>query len=215
MDDAIPSELRRHQHLYDRLAREGAELVYVLGPKDDGLDGHYWVGAVLRVSASEDGLPTLAQALLDDLFPPGNARHLVKWDLNRVSPGAAQEARSRTARALRCMRARAQGEVIPSPPPPEPREPEVEEEPMSEAERQAVERAAEYARNTKLKFERVYAAAQKALEDGFFDTALVKCRAALDLLAEGDVYGEAQGELAAAIHTRVQELSERTTSRRE
>jgi len=69
-------------------------------------------------------------------------------------------------------------------------------------------KAEAYAHNTRLKFERVYGSARKAIAAGDTETALLKCRAALDLLAQTDIYGPEQIAITLALHDRMRRLGE-------
>jgi len=65
-----------------------------------------------------------------------------------------------------------------------------------------------YANNTRLKFDRVYESARRALDRGDSDTALIKCRAALELLREKNIYGSSQAALARLLKAKIRELEE-------
>ena len=69
-------------------------------------------------------------------------------------------------------------------------------------------RALAYAGDTRLKFERVYESARKAIAAGDTKTALLKCRAALDLLEEKNVYGLRQSAIAKRIKDQIRRLRE-------
>jgi hypothetical protein len=69
-------------------------------------------------------------------------------------------------------------------------------------------RALAFARNNRLKFERVYETARKAILAGDSQTALTKCRAALDLLHQEDIYGPAQPALHQLIEAQIERLSD-------
>jgi hypothetical protein len=75
------------------------------------------------------------------------------------------------------------------------------QDPESEA------RAWNYAHNTRLKFERVYESARRAFAAGDNATALAKCRAALDLLAQENIYGDQQAVLQQTLRDRIACLS--------
>ncbi len=68
-------------------------------------------------------------------------------------------------------------------------------------------RAWNYAHNTRLKFERVYESARRAFAAGDTATALAKCRAALDLLAQENVYGNQQAAIEQTLRERIARLS--------
>ena len=69
-------------------------------------------------------------------------------------------------------------------------------------------RAVAFAKNTRLKFERVYRSARRALDAGDLHTALVKCRAGRDLLNEKNIYGAQQAEIARQLEEQIQRLTE-------
>jgi hypothetical protein len=69
-------------------------------------------------------------------------------------------------------------------------------------------KAQDYAHDTRLKFERVYESARNAIAAGDTDTALLKCRAALDLLNDSDLYGPQQMALGLALEDRIRKLSQ-------
>ncbi|GMV93122.1 MAG: hypothetical protein AMXMBFR82_29000 [Candidatus Hydrogenedentota bacterium] len=187
----------RHEPLMQRLAASGSELVIVIGPRDDRTDTGHWTGAILSVTGKVKGLPTVEQAIRDGLFAPGTGRYLATFDPKKVSKERATEARARTEHAIRAMRARQNGERIPPyiSPSLRPSESEV-----------ASKRAESFAKNTRLKFERVYNSAQKAIEAGDAQTALVKCKAALALLREESIYGEHQSQLEEALAKEIERL---------
>ncbi len=74
-------------------------------------------------------------------------------------------------------------------------------------------RALAYARNTRLKFERVYQSARKAYLAGDSKTAILKCRAALDLLDIENIYGENQSRIRESIIQQMAKLSETLSAR--
>lgn len=63
-----------------------------------------------------------------------------------------------------------------------------------------------YANDTRLKFDRVYESARKALARGDSETALIKCRAALDLLHQKTIYGPSQAALEQLLAAKIGEL---------
>ena len=67
-------------------------------------------------------------------------------------------------------------------------------------------RALAYARDTRLKFERVYQSARKAFLAGDTKTALFKCKAALDLLDSEDIYGDEQGRIRESLLEQMDKL---------
>ena len=69
-------------------------------------------------------------------------------------------------------------------------------------------KAQDYARDTRLKFERVYESARKAIAAGDTEMALLKCHAALDLLNTRDLYGPQQMALGLALEDRIRRLSQ-------
>ncbi len=192
-------DLRRHEPLLQRLAASGTELVIVIGPQDDRTDTGHWTGAVISVNGKVQGLPTLEQAIHDGLFAPGTGRYLAAFDPKKVSKERATDAKARTEHAIKAMRARQHGKRVPPYVSPwlRPSESEV-----------ASKRAESFAKNTRLKFERVYASAQKAIEAGDAKTALVKCKAALELLREDTIYGDSQAQLESALTAEIERLQE-------
>ncbi|MCC6696716.1 MAG: hypothetical protein IT365_13890 [Candidatus Hydrogenedentes bacterium] len=191
------AEMRRHEPLLARLAASRTELVIVVGPREDRTDTAHWTGAVLSVNGQVKGLPTLEQAIHDGLFAPGTGRYLAAFDPKRISKERAAEAKARTEYAIKAMQSRARGEVPPAfvSPTLRPSEAEV-----------ASRRAQAFGKNTRLKFERVYAAAQKAIEASDVKTALIKCRAALELLREENIYGAQQVQLEEALRNEIDRL---------
>jgi hypothetical protein len=69
-------------------------------------------------------------------------------------------------------------------------------------------RALAYARNTRLKFERVYQSARKAVVAGDIKTAMAKCKAAMDLLDSDDIYGPDQARIRESLLEQVAKLTE-------
>jgi hypothetical protein len=190
-------EMRRHEPLLQRLAASRTELVIVIGPTDDRTDTGHWTGAVISVNGRVKGLPTLEQAIHDGLFAPGTGRYLAAFDPKKVSKERATDAKARTEHAIKAMHARARGERVPPYISPwlRPSDSEV-----------ASKRAETFAKNTRLKFERVYASAQKAIEAGDKATALIKCKAALELLREDNIFGSVQSQLEDALKTEIERL---------
>ncbi len=191
-------ELVRTEPLLRRLTSAGTELVIVMGPKDDDCDGAHWVGAVLSVTGRIKNVPTLEQAVNDGLFTSSSGRYLAAFDPRRASPERIAEARLRTKEAVAAMEARARGEVTPKR-----RKSEIRLAPSE----QAFERAKVFAKDTRLKFERVYASARRALDSGDNKTALSKCRAALQLLEQEALYGSRQDELIRALTEQIEHLA--------
>ena len=68
-------------------------------------------------------------------------------------------------------------------------------------------RARAYAANTRLKFERVYESARRALACGDTETALIKCQAALELLNEKNFYGDHQARFHQMLEDQIRILS--------
>jgi hypothetical protein len=189
----------RHEPLLQRLAASGSELVIVIGPQDDRSDTAHWTGAVLSVNGKVKGLPTVEQAIHDGLFAPNTGRYLATFDPKKISKERATEAKARTEHAVRAMRARQNGERVP---------PYISPWLRPSNSEVASKRAQSFAKNTRLKFERVYASAQKAIESGDAQTALVKCKAALDLLREENIYGESQAQLEEALVQEIKRLQQ-------
>jgi hypothetical protein len=171
----------------------------VIGPQDDRSDTAHWTGAVLSVNGKIKGLPTVEQAIRDGLFAPNTGRYLATFDPKKISKERATEAKARTEHAVRAMRARQNGERVP---------PYISPWLRPSNSEVASKRARSFAKNTRLKFERVYASAQKAIESGDVQTALVKCKAALDLLREENIYGESQVQLEDALMQEIKRLQQ-------
>ncbi|MBI5094482.1 MAG: hypothetical protein HZB26_18865 [Candidatus Hydrogenedentes bacterium] len=188
-------------YLLARLAEAGMELVVVIGPRDKDDPCLDWVGAVLSVSGRTRGFPTVAQAIKDGLFHPGCRHNLAVYNPTSVTPERAAEARACTLHALAAMSARAAGKG----PPPLPMRKWLQERERALAD-SPEERARQIAANSRLKFERVYEAARRADAEGDAQTTLVKCRAALDILREEDLYGEAQDRIIGALEDMLQKL---------
>lgn len=191
------AEMRRHEPLLQRLAASGTELVIVIGPQDDRSETGHWTGAVISVNGMVKGLPTLEQAIHDGLFAPGAGRYLAAFDPKKVSKERATEAKARTEHAIKAMHARARGERVP---------PYISPWLRPSSAEVASKRAESFGKNTRLKFERVYASAQKAIEAGDTKTALIKCKAALDLLREENVFGSGQSQLEETLTKEVERL---------
>ncbi len=184
-----------------RLREQGVELGIVIGPSDRDDNCLDWVGAVISVTGRHRGVPTMSDAVRDGLFHPACRHTLVAFNPATVSPKRRADAEKATLHAVAAMQARAQGQ-----------------EPPFLPARQFLRE--EYARRSggngggtagitpRQKFERVYESARKADSSGDFATALVKCRAALDLLAEESLFGGARGTLAEALRKRIHELEQ-------
>lgn len=190
-------QLDRHEHLLARLEEAGTELAIVLGPEDSRDPGSHWVGAVLSVTGKTAGYPTIFEAIEDGLFHPGSGRYLATFHPDRTSPERAERAREATRHAWDTMKAH-RGDPAPE-----------SDQPAADSAgdlSQESDPAAAYARNTRLKFERVYEAARTALDGGDRRAALLKCRAALDLLRDEDIYGETQPRLEQELTRRIEAL---------
>jgi len=185
-----------YDDLLARFARAGTELVMVMGPKDRICAGSHWLGAVLSVTGVTEGLPTLAQAAGDNLFHPGSGRYLVAFDRKVVSQAQAEAALARSREAYRRMQDGTHKSMPHADTP----------SAHSGSQDDASARAMVYARNTRLKFERVYESARKALAAGDKQTALLKCRAAVDLLHEADLYGPAQAAIIRKLEANIRTL---------
>lgn len=182
-------------HLMARLYRAGIELVIVVGPQREGDARSEWVGALLSVSGKAKHLPSVGQAIHAGLFGPGSPYRLAAFDPKKAPPERVADARARTAHVLEHLRGgrRSAGQF-----------------PMPLAGTRAheyEERARSFARNTRLKFERVYTAARKAIEDEDTALALLKCRAARDLLREGNVLGAGQARVVEILEAHIERLS--------
>jgi len=202
-EQAPSSPEEKRSYLLGRLADAGMELVVVIGPRDKDDPCLDWVGAVLSVSGRTRGFPTVAQAIKDGLFHPGCRHNLAVYNPAAVSPERAAEARACTLHALAAMSARAAGKQPPS----LPIRTWLQERERAKAD-SPEERARAIAANSRLKFERVYEAARRADEEGDVQTTLLKCRAALDILREEDLYGGAQDRIIAALEDMLKKLRE-------
>ncbi len=187
----------QHQHVLARLKEAGTELAIVLGPEDSQDPGSHWVGAVLSIVGNTAGYPTVFEAAEDGLFHPGSGRYLAAFHLDRTPPERAEKAQAATKLAWDTMQAHRSGPEFGS------LRPSAE---SADAASHASDPAAAYARNTRLKFERVYEAARRAFADKNRRTALDKCRAALDLLQGEDIYGESQPRVEQELARRIEAL---------
>lgn len=190
-------------YILGQLKAAGMELVAVIGPRDKDDPCLDWVGAVLSVSGTTRGFPTVAQAIADGLFHPGCRHNLARYDPARVSGEKAAEARACTLHALAAMRARSQGKE----PPPLPMRTWLREQERAR-EDSPEERAKILAANTRMKFERVYEAARRAEADGDTRATLTKCKAALDILRGEDIYGEAQPKIVTVLEAMIGNLQD-------
>ena len=68
-------------------------------------------------------------------------------------------------------------------------------------------RAQAYAANIRLKFERVYESARRAIASGDVETALIKCQAAFELLKEKNIYGDRQEKLLKMLEDQIDILT--------
>ncbi|MBN2307698.1 MAG: hypothetical protein JXR94_01935 [Candidatus Hydrogenedentes bacterium] len=194
-----PGEPPHHEHMLARFVKTGTKLVLVMGPRNATDDASHWLGALLSVVGNSDDIPTIAEAIEDGLFAPGSGRYLVPFDPGRARPGQLEEARTRTREARRMMRARAHAKQL--------RESAVEQPVLPDAPvAGSGDAAVAYARNTRLKFERVYESARKALAAGDTATALLKCQAARDLLLSENLYGSAQEQILTALEHRIRQM---------
>jgi hypothetical protein len=186
-----------YDDLLARFARSGTELVMVMGPRDRICPGSHWLGTVLSVTGVTEGLPTLAQAVEAGLFYPGSGRYLVAFDPKAVSNKRTEAALARSREAYRRIQSGTGPQSTPAADTPS-------VQPDDRADASA--RAMAYARNTRLKFERVYESARKALAAGDKQTALLKCKAAVDLLHEADLYGPAQAAILRKLEASIRTL---------
>lgn len=192
----MSSSISPPDSLLARLREEGIELVRVVGPSDRDDLCLDWVGAVLSVSGRTSGVPSLAQALRDGLLHPGCRHTLVAFNPRTVSPKRLEDAKRCTEHAMAAMAARAKGKEPPF------------LESRYQLQRDAARRAAQASESNgfvppKSKFQRVYEAARKADAAGDTATALLKCRAALELLREHDLFGAAQSRLIQTLEERI------------
>jgi hypothetical protein len=192
-------EATRHEPLFRRLAVSGTELVVVMGPNHSDDETAHWLGAMISVTGKVKGLPTLEAAVSDGLFATGSGRYLAAFDPKRVPPERLVEVEERTRHAVEVMQARIRGEAA--------RRPRalVSNLPDSES---PTDRAKAYATNTRLKFERVYASARRAIESGDTKTALIKCKAALQLLDQEVMFGPRQSDLVRTLTEEIALLDE-------
>lgn len=188
--------LTRHQHLIDRLRGTGTDTVVVIGRHHDDARWGVWEGAVLSVSGGTQGLPTVAQAIESGLFEPGTGFYLVPWRPADVSPERVEDAKARTARLVHFLQT---GQA------PDSRQ-TLPKASLADDLPAAQDRAESFARDVRLKFERVYGSARKALAAGDQRAALQKCMAALELLRGADIYGADQTRIADALENRIEQL---------
>ncbi len=179
-----------HQRMLERLKAAGVEICKVVGPQDKDDACLDWVGAVVSLTGAVPGLPTVEHAVRDGLFHPGCRHSLTSFDPAKVSPSQTKEAEKRTVHAVHAMNARAQGK----PPPPL-----AVRRYIQELARQEGQDDSAGASRDRLKFERVYESARKAKAAGDLQTFQLKCRAALDILRQADIYGPRQVELMAML----------------
>lgn len=179
-----------HRAMVERLKAAGVEACRVVGPQDKDDACLDWVGAVVSLTGAVPGLPTVEHAVRDGLFHPGCRHSLTSFDPAKVSARQTKEAETRTVHAVRAMNARAQGK----PPPPLAVRRYILELASQEAQSDSAG-----ATKDRLKFERVYESARKAKAAGDLHTFQLKCRAALDILRQTDIYGARQAELMAML----------------
>jgi hypothetical protein len=183
---------------WSRFREQGVELVVVTGPQDKDDPCLDWVGAVLSLTGATPGVPTLEQAMQDGLFHRDCRHNLAVFNPSRLSATHLAEAQARTRHAVAAMQARAEG-----------REPPflaTRKYLREEALRRRNERPPAKTVCARTKFERVYESARKADAAGDYETALMKCRAALDLLRSQDIYGESQHRLVETLLEYMQRL---------
>lgn len=184
-----------------RFKNQGVELVTVIGPSDKDDPCLDWVGAVLSLTGQYPGVPTLAQAIEDGLFHPGCRHTLVAFNPRTATDRRIYEAEVRTRHAMAAKAARLRGEKPPYLP--------ARQQLLDEQRRLGLAPQQGMVATQRLKFQRVYEAARKADAAGDNAMALLKCRAALELLKEADLFGSAQEKLMRAIETRIYELDPR------
>ncbi len=194
-------ELVRHEPLFKRLTASGTEVVMVMGPKKGDDETAHWLGALLSVTGKVKGLPTLESAVRDGLFATDTGRYLAAFDPNRVTAERLEEVKDRTRKAVEVMQARLRGEAT--------RRPRAILSNLADADDPS-DRARAYATNNRLKFERVYASARRAIEAGDTRTALLKCKAALQLLNQEVMFGPKQADLVHALTEQLDILEQGT-----
>lgn len=210
METSPTERVRKYSRLIRSLQASGTEFVLVAGnPGDDG-PAAYWVGAALSVKGGEKGFPTVEEAIADGLFYPGCTRHLVPFEPRRVSAARRGVVEAATRYAVRAKKARERGEPMPA------RDPllgansharPVKEDAPAET-GLSQEELAKRAQNARVKFERVYEAARKAISEGDTALALQKCKAAADILREGPAFSGQQDSLLTELEDRIQQLEE-------
>lgn len=182
-----------------RLNTSDAELVMVIGPEDDDCVCGDWIGAVLSVSGMDGEYPSLASAVEDGLLHPRCRHTLATYDPNTASIQKAEKVIASTRRAIAAMTARANGEgntlplryTICS----------QKDEDVGYSPPAAV-----------VKFERVYKSARQADLDSNFQLAEEKCKAALDILSNEDIYGKEQGKIILILEARLNKLQQQTSN---
>ena len=186
-----------HRAMVERLKAAGAEICRVVGPQDKDDPCLDWVGAVLSLTGAVKGLPTLDQAVRDGLFHTGCRHSLTSFNPGKVSASQTKEAEIRTIHAIQAMNARAKGKEPP---------PLAVRRYIWELANQEGGGEPDSVTRDRLKFERVYESARKAKAAGDMDTFRLKCRAALDILRQSDIYGPRQAELMAMLERSLESM---------
>ena len=190
MSQGEVEEFQETDYLLKRLIEAGTELVIVMGRRNGDDPGAYWVDTILSVTGRTPGYPTLGEALENDLLLPDSGRYVVPFDVEKAVGERRDELRDRTQNALRTLRGRQQ-----------PGRNRFASQPEAGG-----DLAQHYAQDTRLKFERVYDSARKALDRGDKEMAVMKCRAALELLKSKNLYGAAQEQLVRKLEAAIKRM---------
>ena len=176
--DVIESPEPGEPSFLERMRDCGEELMTVVGPEDGSCVCGDWVGAVVSISGTSEEWPSLESAIGDGVFHD-ECRH-------GLLPYAGEnkvEAEFCSQLAVKAMELRqTQGT-----PPPGTLNPSTARQ---------------------LEFAKLYNLAQQADSSGAIETAYAKCKAAMEMLMDEDIFGDEQAHVEQVLEARMRAIEE-------
>lgn len=176
--DSIESPEPGEPSFYNRMRASGEELMTVVGPEDGSCVCGDWVGAVVSISGTSDEWPSLESAISDGVFHDECRHGLLPYTGENKV-----EAEFCSQLAVKAMELRqTQGESEPA--------------------------TVNPSTARQLEFAKLYNLAQQADDSGAIETAYAKCKAALDMLLDEDIFGEEQSQVEQVLESRIRAIED-------
>jgi hypothetical protein len=174
--DSIETPVAGKQSFLERMRNSGEELMTVVGPEDGSCNCGDWVGAVVSISGNSKEWPALESAIDDGVFHE-NCRH----GLLPYTGENKVEAEFCSQLAVKAMESR----KTTGTPAPATLSPSIARQ---------------------LEFAKLYNLVQQADSSGAIETTYAKCKAAMKMLEDEDIFGDEQAQVEQVLEARIRAI---------